>query len=77
VGQAVEYTDLGATVHPDGLPDGAAAELDGLYESLMSTADWFATRESVVPDGACLLDRPRTACWTAQPPSSTACTRAS
>jgi len=59
VGQAVEYTDLGATVHPDGLPDGAAAELDGLYESLMSTADWFATRESVVPDGACLLDRPR------------------
>ncbi len=57
--RSLHYADLGATVHVGSVPDGLAEELPALYESLLSTLDWFLTQDHRVPNGACVLDEPR------------------
>jgi CelD/BcsL family acetyltransferase involved in cellulose biosynthesis len=55
----VSYPDLGAVVYPDGVPDGVADELPALYNTLLSTIEWFTVEDGVTPAGACILERPR------------------
>jgi len=57
--QPITYTDIGATVYPDAVPDGLIGELPALYSSLFSTVDWWLTQDKVEPAGACLLEGPR------------------
>lgn len=52
------YRDLKATVYLDGVPEGLADELPGLYCSLFSTVDWFLV-DGQTTDGACVTEDPR------------------
>ena len=56
---SVRYPDLGAIVYPVGIPDGVADELPALYNTLLSTVDWFETHDGSTPAGACILEHPR------------------
>jgi CelD/BcsL family acetyltransferase involved in cellulose biosynthesis len=56
---SVRYSDLGAIVYPANIPDGIADELPALYNTLLSTVDWFETHDRSTPAGACILERPR------------------
>jgi hypothetical protein len=40
------------------VPDGAAEELPTLYNSVFSTAEWFAVGDKLEPTGACVLEDP-------------------
>jgi len=53
------YPDLQATVLRESTPDALLLELDGLYSSLFSTADWFETHDESAPTGTCILEQPR------------------
>lgn len=57
--QQVNHLDLRATVYPLHVPEGLAAELPQLYESLCSTQEWFVVHDRVRPQGVCVLDEPR------------------
>ncbi|HEY5168416.1 MAG TPA: GNAT family N-acetyltransferase [Thermoleophilia bacterium] len=54
----VEYPDLRAVVFTDRVPPGAAEELPALYNTLLSTEDWFEIEDGIKPTGACLLESP-------------------
>jgi hypothetical protein len=54
----VDYPDLRAVVFPGHVPEGVAAELPELYNTLLSTEDWFEIEDGVKPTGACLLEAP-------------------
>jgi CelD/BcsL family acetyltransferase involved in cellulose biosynthesis len=56
---SVRYSDLGAIVYPASIPDGVADELPALYNTLLSTVDWFETHDKSTPAGVCILERPR------------------
>ena len=53
-----EYPDLRAVVFTDHVPPGAAEELPALYNTLLSTQDWFEIEDGAKPTGACLLESP-------------------
>ena len=55
----VAYDDLCAIVHIAHVPGGLAGEIDGLYSSLFSTLDYFATYDDMEPSGAVVLRSPR------------------
>ena len=47
-----------AVVFTDRVPPGVAEELPELYNTLLSTEDWFEIEDGVKPTGACLLEAP-------------------
>ncbi len=53
------YSDLGAKVYVDAVPDGLTDELPRLYNSLFSTEAWFRIYDRERATGACLLEDPR------------------
>lgn len=57
--RTLAYPDLGATVVLGQLPEAAAEELPGLYESAFSVAEYFPIFRRFDRLNACLLDGPR------------------
>jgi CelD/BcsL family acetyltransferase involved in cellulose biosynthesis len=54
----LDYPDLGAHVYPAHVPAGFSDELPALYNSLCCTQEWFVHQDQMMPQGACVLDRP-------------------
>ena len=59
IDQHLDFPDLGAQVYPYHVPDGLGEELPGLYNTLLSTIDWFEIEDGATATGACILERPR------------------
>jgi CelD/BcsL family acetyltransferase involved in cellulose biosynthesis len=55
----VSFSELGATVHLGDAPQHLLDELPGLYGSVFSTPEWWASLDRKRPQGVCVLDRPR------------------
>lgn len=56
--QPLEFADLGAVIHLDGVPPDVAERLPGLYGSFRCSVECLATFSSTQPDGACVLREP-------------------
>jgi len=54
----VEYPDLGAVVHLDGVPPDVAGRLAALYGSFRCSVESLAAFSSLQPEGACVLADP-------------------
>ncbi len=51
IDQHLDFPDLGAQVYPHHVPDGLGEELPGLYNTLLSTMDWFEIEDGSYADG--------------------------